>query len=87
MYKPVKLGMIKNAPHPNATKVYINWLLSKNAATMWRTATGYPSRRLDVSKEGLDPKFIPKGDEIELEESFRQETQKIAAEIFKEYLR
>ena len=80
---PGCLSVFSNMPHPNATKLYINWLLSKNAATLWKTMTGYPSRRLDVSKEGIEPAFIPRGDEIDLDEDIRQEVQKISAEIFK----
>jgi ABC-type Fe3+ transport system substrate-binding protein len=48
MYKPVKWGMIKNAPHPNATKVYLNWLLSKEGQTLVSDGTGLESIRSDV---------------------------------------
>jgi len=42
------LGMLNRAPHPNAAKVYINWLLSKEGQTAFARETGYISARLDV---------------------------------------
>jgi iron(III) transport system substrate-binding protein len=41
------VSMLSHAPHPNAAKVYINWLLSKAGQTEW-IKTGDNSRRLDV---------------------------------------
>ncbi len=43
------LTMLNRAPHPNAAKVYINWLLSKEGQTAFAHDTGYISARLDVS--------------------------------------
>ena len=42
------LAVIKNPPHPNATKVFINWLLSKEGQETYQNAIGEPTRRLDV---------------------------------------
>jgi iron(III) transport system substrate-binding protein len=42
------LGLFNRAPHPNAAKVYINWLLSKEGQTGFATVNGYISARLDV---------------------------------------
>ncbi|HLI19716.1 MAG TPA: extracellular solute-binding protein [Stellaceae bacterium] len=41
------VSLMDKAPHPNAAKVYINWLLSKAGQTDW-TKTERNSRRLDV---------------------------------------
>ncbi len=41
------VALMDKAPHPNAAKVYINWLLSKAGQTDWRK-TERNSRRLDV---------------------------------------
>lgn len=38
----------KNPPHPNAAKVFVNWLLSKAGQELWGKAHGQPTRRLDV---------------------------------------
>ncbi len=43
------LGLFNRAPHPNAAKVYINWLLSKEGQTGFAQVNGYISTRLDVS--------------------------------------
>ena len=52
--------MIKNAPHPNAAKVFINWILSKEGQQVYGKAFGQSTRRLDVdttwmSEIGLRP--------------------------------
>lgn len=41
--------LVNRAPHPNAAKMYLNWLLSKEGQTAWTEATGSNSRRLDVA--------------------------------------
>jgi iron(III) transport system substrate-binding protein len=40
--------LVKNHPHPNAAKVYVNWLLSKEGQTLYSKAFGQATRRLDV---------------------------------------
>jgi iron(III) transport system substrate-binding protein len=42
------LGLFARAPHPNAAKIYINWLLSKEGQTAFAVVNGYVSARLDV---------------------------------------
>ena len=41
-------AVFKNPPHPNATKVFINWLLSREGQKMISNARGEPSARTDV---------------------------------------
>jgi ABC-type Fe3+ transport system substrate-binding protein len=42
-------GLLNRRPHPNATKVYVNWLLSKEGQASWAAQSGgRNSRRLDV---------------------------------------
>ncbi len=41
-------AMFNRAPHPNAAKVYFNWLLSKEGQTSYTQVTGYISARSDV---------------------------------------
>ena len=45
--------IVKNPPHPNATKVFINWLLSKEGQETFGTAIGQATRRLDVDTKAL----------------------------------
>ncbi|OGP50000.1 MAG: hypothetical protein A2X89_12560 [Deltaproteobacteria bacterium GWD2_55_8] len=41
------IGLFNRAPHPNAAKIYINWLLSRHGQIEWvKTLTN--SRRVDV---------------------------------------
>ncbi len=47
--------VIKDPPHPNATKVFINWLLSQNGQKTYIKAFGQATRRLDV-----ESKWMPK---------------------------
>lgn len=41
----------KNAPHPNAAKVYINWFLSRDGQLAWQKLTGRNSFRTDIPKD------------------------------------
>lgn len=43
------LSLIANAPHPNAAKVYINWILSKEGGKVFSEAIWGQSARVDVS--------------------------------------
>ncbi len=52
------LGVVNKAPHPNAIKVYLNYLLSKKGQLAFSEANGYPSRRLDIP---IDPFAVRKG--------------------------
>ncbi len=47
-----------NNPHPNATKVYLNWFLSKKGQAAWVAGAGTPTRRNDVDVSQLDPDYI-----------------------------
>ncbi len=40
--------LVNRAPHPNAARLYVNWVLSQEGQRVWQQATGYNSRRLDV---------------------------------------
>jgi iron(III) transport system substrate-binding protein len=54
--------LINRAPHPNAAKVFLNWLLTKDGQTAYSQASMQPSRRLDVPTSHLQPELIPKPD-------------------------
>jgi iron(III) transport system substrate-binding protein len=45
------LVIIKNHPHPNATKVFVNWLLSKEGQEIWTKELSQPTRRWDVDTQ------------------------------------
>jgi iron(III) transport system substrate-binding protein len=55
------VGLVNNAPHPNAAKVLVNWLLSKQGQIKWQERTDNNSLRTDVPKGMLsDSQAIPK---------------------------
>ncbi|HLB28611.1 MAG TPA: extracellular solute-binding protein [Dehalococcoidia bacterium] len=49
------LWLLNRPPHPNAAKVYINWLLSKEGQTTVARPNGFPSRRVDVPNSDWTP--------------------------------
>jgi ABC-type Fe3+ transport system substrate-binding protein len=50
----------RNAPHSNAAKVYLDYLLSREAQHAWSKATGLTSRRLDVPSDHIPEVLVPK---------------------------
>jgi iron(III) transport system substrate-binding protein len=60
------LSFVNRAPHPNAAKLYINWLLSKEAQTGLAQATGYISNRVDVPTDHAPPWKVPRPDSIKI---------------------
>ena len=42
------LAVPKTAPHPNAAKLFVNWMLSSVGQTAWTRISEENSRRLDV---------------------------------------
>jgi iron(III) transport system substrate-binding protein len=52
------LALLNRAPHPNAAKVFINWLLSREGQSLFQKAISIPgdarnSRRIDVPKDHI----------------------------------
>lgn len=47
------LTILKNPPHPNATKVFVNWLLGRDGQEIFSRAMGVGTRRLDVDTKWL----------------------------------
>ncbi len=52
------ISVFKKAPHPNVTKIFLNYLLSREGQTLWSKADGVQSARIDVPTEGLNPLII-----------------------------
>jgi iron(III) transport system substrate-binding protein len=55
------VGIFTQAPHPNAARVYVNWLLGKEGQTALARALGYPSARLDIANDWADTWQQPVG--------------------------
>ena len=55
------LAFLKNAPHPNAAKVFINWFLSREGQETWQTVMNTivfeesDSMRIDIAKDNVIP--------------------------------
>jgi ABC-type Fe3+ transport system substrate-binding protein len=43
------MWVMKNRPHPNATRLFVNWFLSKDVQDGFSKATEQNSRRIDVA--------------------------------------
>ncbi|HEY7218215.1 MAG TPA: extracellular solute-binding protein [Candidatus Binatia bacterium] len=52
--------VMNKSPHPNAGKVFLNWLLSKEGQTAFSMGMGYVSRRIDVSSDHVPSYWVPK---------------------------
>jgi iron(III) transport system substrate-binding protein len=80
------LSLPANPPHPNATKVYVNWLLSKAGQVSWEKI-GFDSRRTDMTH--VSPETVPKpgapyvADEAEANLHYRLEAQELGKQWIK----
>jgi len=53
------LGLFNHAPHPNASIVFANWLLSKEGQIAFTSGFGGPSNRKDVKATGVYAALTP----------------------------
>lgn len=53
------IGLMDHAPHPNAAKVFINWVLSKEGQQLWQDAQLEPSTRTDLSTAKYPAWYAP----------------------------
>ncbi|MDP2644946.1 MAG: extracellular solute-binding protein [Desulfobacterales bacterium] len=49
------VGVAAEAPHPNAAKVFVNWLLSRDGQDFAQKATKYMSARNDIPIDDVNP--------------------------------
>ncbi len=81
------LWLVNKAPHPNAVRVLINWLLTKEGQVSWAKEAEVNSRRVGV--EPGNPQFaVPKGAklfQVDAEENLPEviKTQEIAKAVIK----
>jgi ABC-type Fe3+ transport system substrate-binding protein len=79
--------LYNRAPHPNAAKVYANWLLSRQGQTAWSRHTKECSRRLDVTECPAEKRLKPDRQYLDIDREavrpFQARAQEIATEIFK----
>jgi len=67
--------VVKNPPHPNAVKVFVNWLLGKEGQELYGKAMVQGTRRLDVNTQWLKESGIEAcKDVMTVEDYYRLET-------------
>ncbi|MGE5538187.1 MAG: ABC transporter substrate-binding protein [Gemmatimonas sp.] len=55
------VGMFKNAPHPNAAKLFVNWIASKDGLETYARAVKWSPTRNDIDEASfVPPQSIPK---------------------------
>lgn len=70
------LTIIKNPSHPNATKVFVNWLLGKEGQEIFDRSMGVGTRRLDVDTKWLkEVGAVAAKDGLTLDQYYRMENQ------------
>jgi len=52
--------IVRNAPRPNAMRVYLDYLLSPEGQLEWSKAAGFASLRRDVPKDHVQDVLVPK---------------------------
>ena len=77
------LTMLNRAPHPNAAKVYINWLLSKEGQTEYAVLNGNISARLDVPT-AHSPWRVPMPNAIKSYDRAAEDVKDEMVAVFKE---
>ncbi len=71
------LWLVNKAPHPNAAKVFINWVLTKDAQAQWAKEVETNSRRVGI--EPGNPQLLPpKGAKL-----FQVDAEENLAEVVK----
>jgi ABC-type Fe3+ transport system substrate-binding protein len=70
------LVILKGGPHPNATKVFVNWLLSKEGQEIFTRSMGEATRRRDVDTKWMKEfGVLAAKDALTLEQYYRMENQ------------
>lgn len=54
------LTLLNKPLHPNAAKVFLNWIFTKEAGELWSRAANAQSSRVDVSTEFIRPDQVRK---------------------------
>lgn len=82
------VSLINRAPHPNAARIFINWILTRDTQSLFARLSDHASRRVDVANDHLDQnrkpqpgmRYIIQDEEIQLR---AEEHMKLFKEIFK----
>jgi iron(III) transport system substrate-binding protein len=55
-----QLALLHGAPHPNAAKVFLNWIASKEGGEIFSRALSVASARSDIDESFLPPESVPR---------------------------
>ena len=55
-----QVAIMDSAPHPNAAKVFVNWIASKEGSEVFNRAVGTVPTRSDIDESHLPPEIVPK---------------------------
>ncbi|HLY67400.1 MAG TPA: extracellular solute-binding protein [Chloroflexota bacterium] len=80
------LALANRAPHPNAAKVFINWLLSQEGSAAFSKTAGYPSTRADVPTDQMPAWSIPQPDDVDINTPAAVEIEKPLLVLLNEVL-
>lgn len=70
------LVALKNAPHPNAMRVFVNWFLSREGQEVYTRAMHQGTRRLDVDTKWLQEVGVTAAkDALTLDQYYKRENQ------------
>jgi iron(III) transport system substrate-binding protein len=70
------LAIIRNPPHPNATRVFVNWVLGREGQDLVSRALGQGTRRIDVDTSWLRETGVTAAkDQISVKEYLQIENQ------------
>jgi ABC-type Fe3+ transport system substrate-binding protein len=53
------LGLLDRAPHPNAARLFVNWLLSREGQQLWENAQFQVSVRNDLDDSAMEKDWLP----------------------------
>lgn len=57
---PWQLTLMNRTPHPHAARVFVNWIVSKEALEIYSRAEGRATLHADVDESFLPPEVIPR---------------------------
>jgi ABC-type Fe3+ transport system substrate-binding protein len=68
--------VLKNAPHPNATKLFVNWFLSREGQEVYSRTMHQATRRMDVDVKWLREVGVTAAkDALTIEQYYKRENQ------------
>ena len=53
------MAVVNKGPHANATKLFVNWVLSREGQSAWQKYTEVNSLRMDIPKSDLPADDVP----------------------------